>query len=174
MGPTDGRAGKMLSIGPLAACPPWRTRVWGSQESGGVRIESHHGDTQGASALLPGPWLRPEPTHQCCPSLCRRWSNSRSPGPGWPTDSWGNQSRVTEARTTQRPGHIGRARLPERWALLPSCGGHSGQHQAAGARWVPGERGEQGARTEKSPNSHLLDQLLLVQGSRKVSLVTQD
>lgn len=26
-------------------------------------------------------------THQCCPSLCRRWSSSRSLGPGWQTDS---------------------------------------------------------------------------------------
>lgn len=44
-------------------------------------------------------------TNQCCLFPCRRWSSSRSLGPGWPTGSWGqtqSQSRsLTETLTRQ-------------------------------------------------------------------------
>lgn len=39
----------------------------------------------------------PGRTHRCCPFLCRRWSSSRSLGPGWQTGSCG-ESRVESAR----------------------------------------------------------------------------
>lgn len=45
----------------------------------------------------------PRPTYQCCPFLCRRWSSSRSLGPGWQTGSWG-KTRVECAGALGR-GH---------------------------------------------------------------------
>lgn len=110
----------------------------------------------------------PRPTHQCCPFLCRRWSSSRSLGPGWQTGSWG-KTRVECA------GALGRGHQ------VRQCSGKVG---AAAPMWQtlsaavsrlalePGELREQGGGAEVA-HSHFLDQLLLIQCSREVPLVTQ-
>lgn len=51
-----------------------------------------------AAPLLPPVAPRGAGTHRCCPFLCRRWSSSRSLGPGWRRGSCG-RGRVQEGCT---------------------------------------------------------------------------
>ena len=106
--------------------------------------------------------------HQCCPFLCRKWSSSRSLGPGWQKDSWG-ETRVepAEARTAQEAWGWGRQSpfLAQelQWGGRGSGKGRLCCHHVANTEssskpspspW-PGKSGEQGGRTEKSSQTHI-------------------
>lgn len=91
-----------------------------------------------AAPLLPPVAPRGAGTHRCCPFLCRRWSSSRSLGPGWRRGSCGRgrvQEGCTHGSLPRVPGEPFKG-SPWSWALRRGTPARATSPQTPGGLWA--------------------------------------